>query len=172
MGFTPLTSTLSPSEVVRILNQLFSRFDRLAREHGVERIKTIGDGYMAASGVPEPTNDHAYRMACFAIDMVKAIKEYSNESGYELHLRVGISCGEVVAAVVGESRFAYDLWGDAVNVAARMEALCESDRIHCTKTFVEALIEQGGSAFLLGDRGGIEVKGKGTMQTYWINGRS
>lgn len=172
VGFTPLTSTLAPEEVVHILNELFSRFDRAAREHGVERIKTIGDGYMAASGVPEPAADHARRMAAFAVDMNATMLDFARESGYDLHLRVGINCGNVVAAVVGESRFAYDLWGDAVNVAARMEGLCESDRIHCSKAFADALLEQGASGFIVEERGHLDVKGKGVMQTFWLSKRS
>jgi len=169
VGFTPLTSTLAPQEVVRVLNDLFSRFDRLAKEHGVERIKTIGDGYMAASGVPVPTHDHATRMARFAIGIVATMNQFAEESGYNLHVRIGINCGDVVAAVVGESRFAYDLWGDAVNVAARMESLCETDRIHCTKAFVDELSLQGGSAFVIEEHGLLEVKGKGQMHTFWIS---
>lgn len=172
VGFTPLTSSLAPQEVVTILNDLFSRFDRAAKLHGVERIKTIGDGYMAASGVPTPAADHAYRMAAFAVDMNRSIVEFAKDSGYDLHLRVGINCGDVVGAVIGESRFAYDLWGDAVNVAARMEGLCEPDRIHCTKGFVDALGQQGASSFIIEERGLLEVKGKGVMHTYWINGRT
>ncbi|MCX6139250.1 MAG: triple tyrosine motif-containing protein [Candidatus Kapabacteria bacterium] len=128
VGFTPLTSSLPPQEVVTILNDLFSRFDRAAKLRGVERIKTIGDGYMAASGVPEPAADHAVRMAAFAVD--------------------------------------------AVNVAARMEGLCESDRIHCTKAFIDALEQQGASSFVIEERGLLDVKGKGMMHTYWINGRT
>jgi adenylate cyclase len=126
---------------------------------------------MVASGVPEQADDHARRMAAFAIDMNATMVAFANESGYDLHLRVGISCGDVVAAVVGESRFAYDLWGDAVNVAARMEGLCESDRIHCSKAFVDALLDQGASRFVIDERGHLDVKGKGVMQTYWLSAR-
>ncbi len=168
VGFTPLTASLSPTQIITILNGLFSLFDRLAREHGVERIKTIGDGYMAATGVPAPAADHAVRIASFAVDMLDAMKTYAHESGYDLHIRVGINCGDVVAAVVGESRFAYDLWGDTVNVAARMEANGDADRIHCTRAFVEALESQRPGVFHVEEHGVIEVKGKGRMQTYWI----
>jgi len=172
VGFTPLTASLSPTQIVTILNGLFSLFDRLAREHGVERIKTIGDGYMAATGVPEPAADHAVRIASFAVAMQQAMKVYASESGYDLHVRIGINCGDVVAAVVGESRFAYDLWGDTVNVAARMEANGDADRIHCTKEFVDALEEQEPTGFTVEEHGLIDVKGKGKMQTFWISGKS
>lgn len=168
VGFTPLTASLTPTQIITILNGLFSLFDRLAREHGVERIKTIGDGYMAATGVPAPVADHAVRIASFAVDMLDAMKIYAVESGYDLHIRIGINCGDVVAAVVGESRFAYDLWGDTVNVAARMEANGDADRIHCTREFIEALESQRPGAFHVEEHGVIEVKGKGRMQTYWI----
>ncbi len=169
VGFTPLTSSLAPQEVVRVLNELFSRFDRAALDRGVERIKTIGDGYMAAAGIPDPTPDHAVRMANFALDLVSVIRTYSAESGYDLHLRIGINCGDVVAAIVGESRFAYDIWGDAVNVAARMEGLSEPDRVHCTEAFVAAL-GSSQSAFIIASHGTIDVKGKGLMATYWLDG--
>ncbi|MBS1561063.1 MAG: hypothetical protein JSS89_05620 [Bacteroidetes bacterium] len=168
VGFTPLTAALTPIQIVTILNGLFSLFDRLAREHGVERIKTIGDGYMAATGVPAPAADHAVRIAAFAVDMLDAMEAYARESGYDLHIRIGINCGDVVAAVVGESRFAYDLWGDTVNVAARMEANGEADRIHCTQAFVDALASQAMGTFNIEEHGMIDVKGKGRMQTYWI----
>lgn len=167
VGFTALTSTIPPQEVVRILNELFSRFDRAAANHGVERIKTIGDGYMAAAGLPEPAEDHARRMALFALDMVQTLRAYANESVFDLHLRVGINSGDVVAAVVGESRFAYDVWGDAVNVAARMESLSEPDRILCTHSFVEALSRQQHPCTIR-EHGVVQVKGKGLMQTYWL----
>lgn len=169
VGFTPLTASLTPTQIVTILNGLFSLFDRLAREHGVERIKTIGDGYMAATGVPAPVEDHAVRIAAFAADMLEAMSVYANESGYDLHIRIGINCGDVVAAVVGENRFAYDLWGDTVNVAARMEANGDADRIHCTREFVTALESQHTNAFHIEEHGVIDVKGKGRMQTYWIS---
>lgn len=166
VGFTPLTSSLEPREIVRILNDMFSRFDRLAREHGIERIKTIGDGYMAAAGVPNPK--HAQRMAWFALDMMSAMQDFSRESGYDIHLRIGINSGDVVAAVIGESRFAYDLWGDAVNVAARMETTCEVDRIHCSSAFIDALRFANPSGIKIIERGQINIKGKGEMHTFWI----
>jgi len=168
VGFTPLTSALSPHEVVRMLNGLFSRFDRAARERGVERIKTIGDGYMAASGIPDAAADHAVRLALFALDMLLIIRDYAAETGYNLHLRVGIHSGEVVAAIVGETRFAYDVWGDAVNVAARMEGLSETDRIHCSAAFVDALGNVSSLPIRVVDNGVTDVKGKGNMRTYWI----
>lgn len=167
VGFTPLTSTLDPHEVVHILNELFSRFDRSAQRYGVERIKTIGDGYMAATGLPEPAHDHAKRMALFALDMITTIKAFSAESNYDLHLRIGLNSGNVVAAVVGESRFAYDVWGDTVNVAARMESLAEPDTILCATSFVEALAPYR-SEFRIVEVGLTEVKGKGSMHTYGL----
>ena len=168
VGFTPLTSTLQPKETVRILNDLFSSFDRLAREIGVERIKTIGDAYMAAVGVPSAVTDHAARAARFANAIMHAVAEFSRTSGLDLHLRIGMNCGEVVAAIVGENRFAYDLWSDAVNVAARMEVYSEPDLIQATEAFALELQKQAPSEFNIELRGSIDVKGKGLMTTYWI----
>ncbi len=172
VGFTPLTSSLTPHEVVAMLNGLFTRFDRAARERGVERIKTIGDGYMAAAGIPDAAADHAQRLALFAVDMIGIIHNYASETGYDLHLRVGIHSGEVVAAIVGETRFAYDVWGDAVNVAARMEGLSESDRIHCSQAFVDALGDTSALPLRVVENGETNVKGKGVMYTYWIEAAS
>lgn len=168
VGFTPLSSTMQPKDTVRLLNDLFSRFDRIARQHGVERIKTIGDAYMAAVGVPTPLPDHAVRAARFAMHLLRDVDEHMQGSGMDLHLRIGINCGEAVAAVVGESKFAYDLWSDAVNVAARMEVYGEPDRIHCTQEFADELRRLSPTDIAVHLRGTINVKGKGDMTTYWI----
>jgi class 3 adenylate cyclase/ligand-binding sensor domain-containing protein len=168
VGFTPLSSTLDPRDTVRLLNELFSRFDRIAREHGAERIKTIGDAYMAAVGVPTPVADHALRATRFALHLLRDVAEYSRHAGHVLHLRIGINYGDVVAAVVGESKFAYDLWSDAVNVAARMEVYGEPDRIHCTEEFADELRRWAPADIVVTPRGMINVKGKGEMSTYWI----
>ena len=122
MDFTPLAQRLAPAEVVGILDQLFSRFDTLVERHGLEKIKTIGDCYMAAAGVPDPHPDHARRAALLALDMRDAVATWAITGQRSLQLRIGINSGPVVAGVIGTKRFLYDLWGDAVNTASRMEA--------------------------------------------------
>lgn len=170
VGFTPMSASQSPRATVTMLNEFFSRFDRLAREHGVERIKTMGDSYIAAAGVPEPTKDHAVRIASFALGLLDIVKAYNVEHGTDLHLRVGVNCGETIAAVVGEQKFHYDIWSDAVNVAARMESLGEMDRIQVTEAFKHEVERNAPGRFTFQERGTIDVKGKGSMRTYFLVG--
>ena len=167
VDFTPLAQRLPPAEVVGILDQLFSRFDTLLERHGLEKIKTIGDCYMAAAGVPDPSPDHARRAALLALDMRQAVATSLVGDGFGLELRIGINSGPVIAGVIGSKRFLYDLWGDAVNTASRMESHSTPGEIQITRATYELLKDE----FVCRPRGAIEVKGKGRMETWYLVGR-
>ena len=167
VDFTPLARRLAPAEVVGVLDGLFSRFDMLVERHGLEKIKTIGDCYMAASGVPDPTPDHARRAALLALDMRDAVATSSIADRSALALRIGINSGPVVAGVIGTKRFLYDLWGDAVNIASRMETNGTPGEIQITPATYELLKDE----FVCQRRGTIQVKGKGEMETWYLMGR-
>jgi adenylate cyclase len=166
VGFTPLAARLSPAEVVDLLDDIFRTFDGLAAEHGVEKIKTIGDAYMAVAGAPERCADHAARAARLALAMRGHVRELAAARGMELAMRIGLHTGEAVAGVIGASRFAYDLWGDTVNTASRMESHGQPSQIQLTAATRDAL----GGGFATRERGPIEVKGRGTIVTYWLDG--
>src|SRR5205085_194077 len=162
VDFTPLAQRLPPAEMVGILDQLFSRFDAVVERHGLEKIKTIGDCYMAAAGVPDPRPDHARRAALLALDMREAVATTAMGGQPGLELRIGINSGPVVAGVIGTKRFLYDLWGDAVNTASRMESHSTPGEIQITRATYELLKDE----FVCRPRGIIEVKGKGPMETW------
>jgi adenylate cyclase len=164
VGFTELSARMSPTELVKRLNVIFSHFDQLAEMYGVEKIKTIGDAYMVVGGLPTPREDHAEAIAQMALGMQAKIAKLSAETGENLAIRVGINSGPVVAGVIGVSKFTYDLWGDTVNVAARMEVTGFAGRIQVTDVTYELLKDQ----YLFEKRGVIPVKGKGDMITYWL----
>jgi PAS domain S-box-containing protein len=164
VGFTELSARMSPTELVKRLNVIFSHFDQLAENYGVEKIKTIGDAYMVVGGLPMPRDDHAEAIAQMALGMQAKIAKLSADTGEKLAIRVGINSGPVVAGVIGVSKFTYDLWGDTVNVAARMEATGFAGRIQVTDVTYELLKDK----YLLEKRGVIQVKGKGNMMTYWL----
>lgn len=166
VGFTAMSSRTTPEALVTMLNELFSAFDRLAEKHGLEKIKTIGDAYMVVAGIPQPIADHAIAMAHMALDMNRAIEAYSQKHEAALQLRIGIHSGSVVAGVIGEKKFIYDLWGDTVNLASRMESTGVPGRIHVTEATYGKLRED----FDLEQRPQIEVKGKGVMTTYLLIG--
>jgi len=166
VDFTPLAQRLPPAEVVGILDQLFSRFDTLLERHGLEKIKTIGDCYMAAAGVPDPSPDHARRTALLALDMREAVATSAVGDGFGLELRIGINSGPVIAGVIGSKRFLYDLWGDAVNTASRMESQSTPGEIQITRATYELLKDE----FVCRRRGTILVKGKGRMETWYLVG--
>ena len=166
VDFTPLAQRLSPAEVVGILDQLFSHFDTLVEQHGLEKIKTIGDCYMAAAGVPDPSPDHARRTALLALDMREAVVTSTVGDGFDLKLRIGINSGPLIAGVIGSKRFLYDLWGDAVNTASRMESQSTPGEIQITRATYELLKEE----FVCKPRGTILVKGKGPMETWYLVG--
>ncbi len=164
VGFTELTSEMPPSEVVSLLNKLFTRFDAAANELGIEKIKTVGDAYMAVCGLPEPVANHAERMVRMAIRMVHIAREHGIEHNTSMKLRVGINTGPVVAGVIGTSKYIYDLWGDTVNLASRMESGGMPDTIQVTRPVYEKLKGQ----FEFEARGTIEVKGKGKIEAWLL----
>ena len=167
VDFTPLSDRLQPAEVVGILDHLFSHFDVLAERYGVEKIKTIGDAYMVAAGVPIPRTDHARAMALLALDMRESMRAQDEVGHLGLEIRIGINSGPVVAGVIGRKRFLYDLWGDAVNMASRMESHGTPGQIQVTQATYELLTEE----FVLERRGTVPIKGKGDVETWYLVGR-
>jgi PAS domain S-box-containing protein len=167
VGFTPLSAQMPPLELLNLLNQIFSAFDQLAEKHGVEKIKTIGDAYMVAGGLPVPQENHAEAIAQMALDMQQAIGQFKTQQGESFQIRIGINTGPVVAGVIGIKKFSYDLWGDAVNVASRMESSGLPGRIQVTAATKERLQDK----YLFEERGATLVKGKGLMISYWLIGR-
>ena len=165
--FTKFSERVSAEVLVDVLNDIFTRFDIIADSRGLEKIKTIGDAYMVAAGLPVPVADHPARIANMALDMNEAIERFNGQSGYELRMRIGIDTGAVVAGVIGKRKFLYDLWGDVVNTASRMESHGVAGRIQITDATRQRLSE----AFMLEERGIIDVKGKGGMHTWFLNGR-
>ena len=164
VGFTALTSEMPPHEVVTFLNGLFTRFDAAANDLGIEKIKTVGDAYMAVCGLPEPVANHAERMVRMAIRMVHITREHAMEHNVPMKLRVGVNSGPVVAGVIGKSKYIYDLWGDTVNLASRMESGSVPDAVQVTRTVYEQLKGQ----FVFEPRGTIEVKGKGKVEAWLL----
>jgi adenylate cyclase len=163
VGFTKLASRLPPQKVVALLNELFSRFDDVADEFGLEKIKTIGDCYMVAGGLPEPHVDHAGAVAHMALAMLRIVQEFGARTGETIDVRIGINSGPVVAGVIGKRKFIYDLWGDTVNIASRMESHGVPGTIQLSESTHQLL----DGKFPMQHRGTIEVKGKGAMET-WI----
>jgi adenylate cyclase len=166
--FTKFAQSVSPVAVVDVLNDIFTRFDQIADKYGLEKIKTIGDAYMVAAGLPLPVKDHTRRVADMALDMMEALERFNAQTGHKLKVRIGIDTGAVVAGVIGQRKFLYDLWGDVVNTASRMESHGVAGRIQVTDTTQRRL----NGAFKLEQRGTIDVKGKGAMQTWFLNGRN
>ena len=164
VGFTPLSARLGPDETVDLLNEVFTAFDRLADRYEVEKIRTIGDGYMVAAGAPVRRPDHCEAIARMAIDMVSWMREKSTEDGLRLQIRIGMNTGEAVGAIVGTSRFHYDLWGDAVNLASRMESMGAPGRIHVGEGAWSKLRD----SFEFEERGLLNVKGMGTLPTWFL----
>ncbi len=162
VGFTSLTMSLQPDELIESLNEVFLVFDDLAERYGCEKIRTIGDNYMVASGIPTPRADHAKALAAMALEM----REYS-KSSESISFRIGMDSGPVVAGVIGRSRFQYDVWGDAVNTASRMESHGLPDQIQLTRATYELIKDE----FACSPRGSIEIKGKAPMETWFLEGR-
>ena len=167
VGFTTLSQEQPADRVIDFLSKIFAAFDRLAAEHGVEKIKTIGDAYMAAAGIPEPQSDHALRIAELALRMLDAVNDIAKATDLKLQARIGAHTGPIVAGVIGTHKFAYDIWGDTVNTASRMESHSLPGRIQVSAV-TRALL---GDQFNFERRGSIEVKGKGKMETFFLNER-
>ncbi|MCL1470949.1 adenylate/guanylate cyclase domain-containing protein [Argonema antarcticum] len=164
VGFTPLSAKMPPIELVNLLNEIFSTFDELAEKHGLEKIKTIGDAYMVVGGLPIARFDHAEAIAAMALDMQIAINHFQAKKGEQFQIRIGINTGQVVAGVIGTKKFIYDLWGDAVNIASRMESTGLPGSIQITEATYERLKDK----YLFEKRGPIVIKGKGQMITYLL----
>ncbi|MEM9766286.1 MAG: adenylate/guanylate cyclase domain-containing protein [Cyanobacteria bacterium P01_D01_bin.71] len=165
--FTAAAGEMDAKKLVELLNEVFSTFDRLAAKHGLEKIKTIGDAYMAAAGLPSPRPDHADAVASMALDMQAAIQKFHRPDGEAFQLRIGVSTGPVIAGVIGVRKFAYDLWGDTVNIASRMESTGVSGRIQVTPEVYDCLKHH----YDFESRGTIFVKGRGNMESYWLLSR-
>ena len=164
VGFTALASKMSATELVKMLNDLFTRFDKRADQIGLEKIKTIGDAYMAAGGLPIPRPDHPQQCAEMALGMLDDLQQFNRQNGRELNMRIGIDSGPVVAGVIGYTKFSYDLWGNAVNMASRMESTSKTGRIQVSSQTAAALRDH----YLLQEAGTVEVKGIGPVQTYFL----
>lgn len=168
VGFTQISSQISPTQLVSLLNEIFSTFDQLAEKHGLEKIKTIGDAYMVVGGLPIPCLDHAERIAKMALDMQQAIAQFSHTHSQTFNIRIGINSGPVVAGVIGLKKFIYDLWGDKVNTASRRSSHGLPGCIQVTTTTYQLLRDK----YIFESRGALEVKGKGLMNTYLLKGRN
>jgi adenylate cyclase len=167
VGFTSLASRSSPGQIIEILNNLFSSFDALAKRLRLEKIKTIGDAYMVAGGLPEEQPDHALAVADMALGMIESVRQIGARFGENLEARIGIHSGEVVAGIIGQHRFIYDVWGDTVNTASRLESSGLPNRIQIS----EATYQRVSDKFHCELRGPVDVKGKGAMLTYFLGAR-
>ncbi len=164
VGFTPLTNELSPNAMVSLLNQIYSHFDLLIEEYGVEKIRTIGDNYMVAAGLPRARRDHAQALAGLALEMNAYISGLKPAAGKRLSFRIGINSGPAIAGVLGFKKFAYDVWGDTVNVASRMESQGTPGQIQITQDTYDLIKDE----FICQPNGPMYVKGKGTMNTWFL----
>ncbi|WP_084555116.1 adenylate/guanylate cyclase domain-containing protein [[Phormidium ambiguum] IAM M-71] len=167
VNFTGLSEKVTPTELVALLNDIFSAFDRLTEKHSLEKIKTIGDAYMVAGGIPNPRKDHVQCVVEMALDMQEEIRKFNAENDYNLNIRIGINTGPVVAGVIGTKKFIYDLWGDTVNVASRMESHGLIGEIQVTEKIYEMLSDR----YNFISRGSVNIKGKGEMITYLLISR-
>lgn len=165
VNFTPLAASLSPSKLIKVLNDVFSRFDVLIERCGLEKIKTNGDGYMVVGGMLVERPDHPLVMTQLAQDMINSVAEYNAQQGFNLELRIGLDVGPVVAGIVGTNKFLYDLWGHTVNTASRMEAYGLSNQVHMTPNFYKRIAHK----FKAESCGEIEIKGLGKMETYLLS---
>jgi adenylate cyclase len=168
VGSTALTVELEPERMVELLNEVFSYFDLVTERYGAEKIRTIGDNYMVAAGVPEVRPDHAQVMAGMALEMLDYVQERTVEDSGRLQFRIGINSGPAVAGVVGTTKFHYDIWGDTVNVASRMESQGEPGMVQVTRATYELIKDE----FVCVPRGTLDVKGRGKMETWFLEGRA
>ena len=167
VNFTELSTQHGPEGLVKILNELFSAFDTLVEQHALEKIKTIGDSYMVVGGAPTPRPDHAQAIADLALEMLEAVAHYNEKNQTDYSIRVGINSGPVVAGVIGTKKFSYDLWGDTVNVASRMESHGVASQVQVSERTYELLRDQ----YVFEDRGEIKIKGKQFMKAFLLKGR-
>ena len=167
VGFTTLSSDMSPTTLIVLLNGIFSTFDQLAEDHGLEKIKTIGDEYMVVGGLPTPRPDHVEAIADMALDVQSTISNFTVDGAQPLHVRIGVHTGPVIAGVIGQKKFSYDLWGDTVNIASRMQSHGLCDYTQVTTEVYERLKDK----YLFEERGVIQVKNKGEMTTYFLVGK-
>jgi guanylate cyclase len=166
--FTQLSIRMSPEEMVDLLNQIFTHFDSLVKKYDLEKIRTIGDNYMVASGIPRPRSDHAQAICRFAIEMVNYVDSLPSRNGNKICFRIGINSGPVVAGVIGQHKFQYDVWGDVVNTASRMESHSEVGRIQISDSTYELVCQE----FTFEPRDSINIKGKGEMTTWFLLDRA
>jgi len=166
VGFTRMATELPPAQLIQMLETLFKAFDEIAERCGVEKIKTVGDAYMAAAGVPEEAPDHADRIARMALEMLAVCEGIGRDAGMALDLRIGIDTGPAISGVISQKKFAYDLWGDTVNTASRMESSGVIGRVHVTEAFRQRL----GDRFVFEARGPLELKGKGLVPSHFLIG--
>jgi adenylate cyclase len=167
VDFTRLSANMSPTALVVMLNGIFSTFDQLAEQHGLEKIKTIGDEYMVVGGLPTPREDHVEAVADMALDMQRTIDQFKVGNDKPLRIRIGINVGPVVAGVIGQRKFSYDLWGDTVNTASRMASHGLSDHTQVTTAVYERLRHK----YIFKERGLVQVKSKGEMVTHFLTGK-
>jgi adenylate cyclase len=167
VGFTPLSTEMDAKEMVNLLNEVFSHFDTLVHKHGVEKLRTMGDNYMVVSGAPRRREDHAQAIASLALEMQAFIEDLPAHLGQELDFRIGINSGPLIAGVIGKQKFHYDVWGDVVNVASRMETYALPGMIQIAEGTFELIKDE----FECEPRGTIEIKGKGRMETWFLESR-
>jgi len=167
VGFTPLSVSRLPSNIVEIIDRVFTRFDLIMLRHRLEKIKTIGDAYMAVAGAPNESRDHGFEAAAAALEMRESLYEFNKETGEELDIRIGLHSGPIVAGVIGTTKKTYDIWGDTVNTASRMESHSENGAIQLSEQTYHLIKTEFETTY----RGEIEVKGKGTMKTHYLIGR-
>jgi adenylate cyclase len=168
VDFTKLSANLTPSELVQFLNGIFSAFDNLVEKYRLEKIKTVGDAYMVAGGFPEPRPDHVDAVADLALEIRDTLASFHTEKSKSVYMRTGIHTGPAVAGVIGTKKFIYDVWGDTVNMASRMESNGIGGRIQVSETTYKVLKDK----YILEQRGMIDIKGKGRLMTYWLQGKN
>lgn len=168
VDFTPRASSMRPEELVNFLNRIFTEFDKLTEQFGLEKIKTIGDAYMVAAGMPIARSDHAQVMADMALAMLTVTERLTADTGQKIEVRVGLASGTAIAGVIGTQKIFYDVWGDTVNTASRMESHGEEGRIQLTRETKDHL----GADYNFEPRGEVEIKGKGLIETYWLIGKA
>ena len=167
VGFTKLAAQVGPRSVAMLLNELFEIFDRLIIKHKLEKIKTIGDSYMAVAGVPDRSPTHAQQMADFALEVIENLQEQNRLMARDIQIRIGIHSGTVTAGIIGRQKFAYDLWGDVVNITSRLESTAEPMKIHASESVYSRLED----SYIFEARGEVELKNRGTLRTYYLVGK-